>query len=60
MVFSPTPPQSVWLQDIPPRPHVISRDPKADDFAAHFELVLDALGVRDGLKALRAEVCHFE
>ncbi|KAF8513970.1 tyrosyl-DNA phosphodiesterase-domain-containing protein [Gautieria morchelliformis] len=46
---------SVWLQDIPPRPHVIPRDPKADDFATQFEFVLDALGVRDGLGALRVE-----
>jgi tyrosyl-DNA phosphodiesterase 1 len=48
--------QSVWLQDIPSRPRTIPRDPKADDFPAHFERVLDALGAQEGLKALRVEV----
>lgn len=50
--------QSVWLQDIPLRSQAISWDSKADDFPAHFEKVLDALGAREGLKALRADVRH--
>ncbi|KAF8587152.1 phospholipase D/nuclease [Ramaria rubella] len=45
---------SVWLQDIPPLPQSIPQpgNHDADDFPAHFERVLNALFVREGLKAL--------
>ena len=51
--------QSVWLQDIPKRPGAISRDLKVDDFPAAFGRVLDALGAREGLRALRQDVGYF-